>query len=60
MFENEIKDSELFKSLKEAKGMRNIIAHQYGKIDDSIIFEALNGELEKDIKKFVKTILKSN
>ena len=40
--------------LKDAKGMRNIIAHEYGKIDDKIVFEAITEELERDVKEFIK------
>ena len=43
---------------KEAKGMRNIIAHDYGKIDDEIIFEAIDTELEKDSNQFLDSIMK--
>jgi len=35
---------ELAGKLKDAKGMRNIIAHEYGKVADRIVFEAI-GEL---------------
>ena len=42
--------------LKNAKGMRNILAHQYGKIDDKIVFGSIKGELEKDIRSFIKEI----
>jgi len=42
--------------LKDAKGMRNIIAHEYGKIDDKIVFEAITEELERDVKEFIKKV----
>ena len=48
----------LAKKLKEAKGMRNIIAHEYGKVDDKIVFSALTEELEKDITEFLEKIKK--
>ena len=54
----EIIPKELAKKLKEAKGMRNIIAHEYGKIDDEIVFEAITEQLEKDIKEFIDIIEK--
>lgn len=44
------------KLLKNAKGMRNIISHQYGKIDDEVVFEAITEELCRDIKKFVSVV----
>jgi len=49
---------ELAEKLKEAKGMRNIIAHEYGKIDDELVFEAVTEQLEKDINEFINIIKK--
>lgn len=46
----------LTKRLKEAKGMRNFIMHQYGKIDDEKVFHAVFEELEKDINEFLDNI----
>jgi uncharacterized protein YutE (UPF0331/DUF86 family) len=42
--------------LREAKGMRNIIAHEYGIIDDNLVYESITSELEKDAKEFIKSI----
>ena len=39
--------------LKDAKGMRNIIAHQYGVVDDEIVFEAITEQLIKDTTSFL-------
>lgn len=50
-----IKES-LYKKLKEAKGMRNIIAHEYGKIEDKIVYDAVKNELRKDVEDFFKAI----
>ena len=36
--------------------MKNIISHQYGKIDDEIIFESITEELEKDVRYFIKKV----
>ena len=47
---------ELAKKLKNAKGMRNIIAHEYGKVDDEIVFEVITTQLDQDIKEFIKII----
>lgn len=47
---------ELSEKMQNAKGMRNIIAHQYGKIDDEIIFEALSSEIEKDMDDYINSI----
>lgn len=53
---NRIISYELSEKMQDAKGMRNIIAHQYGKVDDEIIFEALSSEIEKDINDFINSI----
>ena len=46
--DNKIIKEELYNKLKEAKGMKNIIAHQYGDIDDKIVFDSIKNKLEKD------------
>jgi len=56
--ENKIISEGLSKKLKEAKGMRNILAHEYGKIDDELVFEAVTEQLEKDINEFIDIIEK--
>lgn len=56
LLENKIINGDLAAKLKNAKGMRNIISHQYGKINDEIIFEAITEELEKDVRKFVGVV----
>ena len=38
--------------------MRNIISHQYGKIDDEIVFAAITQELDDDAREFIKIIKK--
>lgn len=53
---NKIIDENLSKKLKMAKGMRNIIAHEYGKIDDRVVFEAITEELERDVREFIKNV----
>lgn len=58
LLEHKIINEELYKKLKEAKGMRNILAHQYGKIDDKIVFEAIKEKLDNDIRNFIKHIKK--
>lgn len=50
---NEFKDK-----LKDAKGMRNILAHEYGKVNDELVFESLKNEIIKDCDEFVKSIKK--
>ncbi len=44
----------LAERLKDAKGMRNLIAHEYGSVDDEIVFNSITEELEKDVKEFMK------
>lgn len=58
LLEHKIIDEWLYKKLKEAKGMRNILAHQYGTINDKIVFESITEELDKDIRDFISTIEK--
>lgn len=54
--EKNIIDEALANKLKQAKGMRNIIAHQYGQIDDEVVFEAVSNRLEKDTTEFLQKI----
>lgn len=54
--EEKIISKELADRLKEAKGMRNIIAHEYGEIDDSLVFHSLTEELIPDTKEFIKQV----
>jgi len=55
--EENIISKELSQKLKEAKGMRNILAHEYGKVDDKIVYKSLE-ELEEDVKEFLKNLEK--
>ena len=45
--------------LRDAKGLRNRLSHQYGKIDNEIVFEALSNEFEIDINEFIDSIKKN-
>lgn len=54
--ENKVISDNLAKKFKDAKGMRNVIAHQYGKIDDEVIFNSVSEELENDTREFIKSI----
>lgn len=56
--EEKIISEQLAQKLKEAKGMRNIIAHEYGRVDDRIVFESITEELVRDAKEFLKNIRK--
>lgn len=51
---------ELAEKLKDAKSMRNIIAHEYGEVDDKIVFHAISEELKKDVEEFIESIKKVN
>ncbi len=44
------------KKLQKAKSMRNILAHEYGIVDDRIVFLAVTEEIEGDIREFLKSI----
>ncbi len=44
--------------LKDGKGMRNILAHQYGNINDELVFQSITKELVRDAKEFIDTIEK--
>ncbi len=58
LYKNNIILKELCQNLKAAKGMKNIIAHQYGKIDDEKVFNSLKEELINDINSFIKEVNK--
>ena len=58
LLENNIIESDLAVKLKNAKGMRNIISHQYGKIADEVVYESIANELIEDSEKFIKEIEK--
>lgn len=42
--------------MKNAKGMRNIIIHQYSDIDYHVVFEAISSRLIGDIKEFILSV----
>ncbi|MFO8016760.1 MAG: DUF86 domain-containing protein [Candidatus Woesearchaeota archaeon] len=50
---------ELSEKLKDAKGMRNIIAHEYGKIDDDLVFRAIKEKLGDDVDEFIRAVRKA-
>lgn len=45
---------ELAERLSDAKRMRNIIAHEYGTIDNSLVFEAITEDLGRDAREFLE------
>ena len=56
--EGEIISKELAEKLKDAKGMRNLISHEYGSVDNEIVFNSITEELGKDVNEFIKNIKK--
>ena len=54
--EKEFISEELSLNLGNAKSMRNWLAHQYGKVDDRKVFDAINSELFYDIRKFLEAM----
>ncbi len=48
----------LSEKLKDAKGMRNIIAHEYGTVDDELVFHSITEELIDDVDEFLEQIRK--
>ena len=58
LLENKVIDNALAEKLKDAKRMKNIISHLYGKIDDEIVFEAITEKLEKDVREFIENAKK--
>lgn len=54
--QNNIIPAELADRLKDAKRMRNILAHEYGEVDDEIVFNAIKNEIAKDANDFIKSV----
>lgn len=54
--EEKIISQDLAERLKNAKGMRNIIAHEYGTVNDEIVFHSITEEIEKDVTEFVEAV----
>lgn len=47
----------LIKKLREMKGLRNILVHRYGSVDDELVYDSLSAELN-DFHEFIDDILK--
>lgn len=54
--EEKIISFDLASRLKDAKGMRNILAHEYGRIDNELVFHSLAEELIPDVQEFIEII----
>jgi len=55
---NNFISKELAVKIMDAKGMRNVLAHEYGNIDDELVFYSITKELEKDVNEYLKAIRK--
>lgn len=53
---NNIISKDFAEKLKNAKGMRNILAHEYGEVNDEIVFHAITEELAQDAEEFIRKI----
>src|SRR3989339_291021 len=58
LMNNNIISRDLAERFKKAKGMRNILSHQYGNIDDEVVFDSITKELQKDVNEFIEIISK--
>lgn len=56
LVQERIISQELAESFKDAKGMRNIIAHDYGIVDDHIVFNTVGQQLGHDVRSFIALI----
>ncbi len=56
LLENNILSSSLSKNLQDAKRMRNVLAHEYGEVDDLIVYHAVREELCKDVREFLDAV----
>jgi uncharacterized protein YutE (UPF0331/DUF86 family) len=54
--ENNIISEALSIKLIQAKGMRNIIIHEYGEINDEKVFNSIKEELRNDAEEFLNKI----
>lgn len=59
LFDNKIIKEKLYNKLKDAKGMRNILAHQYGSVNDKVVFTSVKYELEDDVEAFLNAVKKT-
>jgi uncharacterized protein YutE (UPF0331/DUF86 family) len=54
--ENYIISEVLAESLKDAIKMRNVLIHQYGEVDDCIMFDVINDKIESDVNEFISNV----
>ncbi len=58
LYEHKIIPKELYIALREIKGLRNILIHQYEQINDEIVYEAIKSKLTKDAESFIRLMKK--
>ena len=56
LYDKRIISRELADNLKKAMGMRNFLAHQYGDINDEIVFDAIQNRIFDDVNKFLDEV----
>ena len=54
--DKKIISKELAIRLKDAKGMRNILAHEYGVVKDDLVFNSVKNEILSDSREFIKHV----
>ncbi len=57
LIDHEVISSILGKKLKEARRMRNIVAHKYGNINHGLVYQAIKENISRDSKELIKSIL---
>ena len=48
--------SAMAETLRRMKGLRNLLVHEYGRIDDALVFDVIDGHLD-DFESFKRAIL---
>lgn len=56
LYENNILHEKIKKNLCNMAGFRNILVHDYMKLDRGVVYDIINSNL-KDIEEFVKIII---
>ena len=56
LLDRKIISEKLSLNLKRAKGMRNIIVHQYSEVDNELVYTCLKNELLNDVNDFIESI----
>ncbi len=56
LFEKNVISESLMHRLSNAKGMRNILSHKYGEVNDELVYESITEELIRDSEDFLNSI----